>query len=97
MTNPLEIFDATMTVFGAPGRYVQGPGVLDRIGGFARQLGDDAVLVGDALILPLIGSRVAASCQAAGVGLTVLPLRASWGRERPPRWMRNWALRGPGS
>ena len=36
MTNPLEIFDATMTVFGAPGRYVQGPGVLDRIGGFAR-------------------------------------------------------------
>ncbi len=79
MTNPLEIFDATMTVFGAPGRYVQGPGVLDRIGGFARQLGDDAVLVGDALILPLIGARVAASCQAAGVGLTVLPFAGKLG------------------
>lgn len=72
MTNPLDIFDAAVTVFGAPGRYVQGPGVLDRTGPFAAQLGQRAVLVADALILPLIGARLAASCAAAGVALEVL-------------------------
>ena len=73
MTHPLDVFDAGMTVFGGPGRYVQGQGVLDRTGAFAAQLGRSAVLLADAVILPLIGARIAASCAAAGVSLEVLP------------------------
>ncbi len=79
MTNPLEIFDDTMTVFGAPGRYVQGPDVLDRLGQFAAQIGQSAVLVADALILPLIAARVTTACAVSGVALTVLPFAGKLG------------------
>ncbi|WP_198672029.1 iron-containing alcohol dehydrogenase [Pseudogemmobacter bohemicus] len=79
--NPLEVFDAGMTVFGAPGRYVQGQGLLDRTGAFAAQLGHSAVLVADAVILPLIAPRIAASCAASGVVLEVLPFAGKLLRE----------------
>ncbi|QFQ87995.1 iron-containing alcohol dehydrogenase [Paracoccus kondratievae] len=62
-----------MQVFGAPGRYVQGRDLLDRVGSFVAQLGKSGVLVADAQVLPLIEARVKASCRQAGVGLEVLP------------------------
>ncbi|WP_244670021.1 iron-containing alcohol dehydrogenase [Kaistia sp. 32K] len=77
--DPLGVFDAGMIVFGAPGRYVQGQGVADRLGSFAAQIGTSAVLVADALVLPLIGERLRASCDAAGVSLLVVPFAGKLG------------------
>jgi glycerol dehydrogenase len=56
-------------VFGAPLRYIQGPGVLDQIGGVAHLAGEHALLVADRFVLDLIGSRVAEACRASQVSL----------------------------
>lgn len=71
--DPLSVFDEGMKVFGGPGRYVQGPGLLDRLGEFVAQLGPSAVLVADAQVLPLIETRVRVSCRAAGVAVSTVP------------------------
>lgn len=59
-----------MIIFGAPRRYVQGPGALDRLGEEVARLGDSAALVADAQVAGLAGTRIAAGCAAAGVALT---------------------------
>lgn len=59
-----------MIIFGAPRRYVQGPGAIGRIGAEIAQLGQSAILVADERVLGLIGNAVTASCAAAGVALT---------------------------
>lgn len=79
MTNPLQNFDSGMAVFGAPGRYVQGPGVADRLGAFAAQIGTSAVLVADAVVLPLIESRLRHSFASASLPLQVLPFAGKLG------------------
>ncbi|QQP91343.1 glycerol dehydrogenase [Skermanella sp. TT6] len=61
-----------MIIFGSPGRYIQGPGTLDRIGEEVGRLGKSAVLVADAVVDGLVGGRVAAGCDAAGVTLRKL-------------------------
>ena len=61
-----------MIIFGSPGRYIQGPGTLDRIGEEVGRLGKSAVLVADAVVDGLVGGRVAAGCDAAGVALRKL-------------------------
>ncbi|UEM19032.1 glycerol dehydrogenase [Skermanella mucosa] len=58
-----------MIIFGSPGRYIQGPGTLDRIGEEIGRLGKSAVLVADDVVDGIVGGRVAASCDAAGVAL----------------------------
>ncbi|WDZ79101.1 glycerol dehydrogenase (plasmid) [Ensifer adhaerens] len=73
MTSPLNIFDSQLKVFGAPSRYVQGRGILDRTGTFAAQLGKSAVLVADAQILPLVRDVLRKSCRTSGVSLQILP------------------------
>ena len=79
MTNPLQNFDASMTVFGAPGRYVQGSGVADRLGAFTAQIGTSAVLLADAFVLPLIEPRLRQSFAAARLPLQVLPFAGKLG------------------
>lgn len=61
-----------MIVFGAPRRYVQGPGVLSIIGGELANIGKSAILLADERVLGIVGPTVADSCAAAGVELTTL-------------------------
>jgi len=59
-------------IFGAPLRYIQGPGALQQIGQTAATLGRHVLLVADALVLDMVGPAVAESCDQAGVQLTRL-------------------------
>ncbi|WP_439622215.1 glycerol dehydrogenase [Shinella sp.] len=81
MNSPLTIFDADLKVFGAPRRYVQGRGILTRIGDFAAQIGQSAVLVADVHILPLVEQTIRRSCEQRDVSLTVLPFEGRLGPE----------------
>lgn len=81
MTNPLEIFSSNMHVFGAPGRYLQGAGVLDRVGPCAAQLGRSALLLSDRVVLALIEPSVRQSCHSAGALLSVLEFDGKLGRD----------------
>ncbi len=57
-------------VFGAPLRYIQGPGVLGEIGAVASLAGKNALLVADQFVLDLVGVPIAESCRRSGVSLT---------------------------
>jgi glycerol dehydrogenase len=61
-----------MIVFGAPRRYVQGPGVLSNIGAELSSIGQSAILLADDRVLSIVGNGVAQSCAEAGIGLTIL-------------------------
>lgn len=54
-------------VFGAPHRYHQGPGKLDELGAILAPLGPRPLIVADAFVLDMLGARIAASCDAAGL------------------------------
>ncbi|PAU86091.1 alcohol dehydrogenase [Pseudomonas sp. WN033] len=56
-----------MRIFAATSRYVQGPGVLDALGEHSAVLGSTAFVITDADMARLLGERVLASYQAAGV------------------------------
>ncbi|MDZ4360013.1 MAG: iron-containing alcohol dehydrogenase, partial [Variovorax sp.] len=60
-----------LRVFGAPLRYIQGPGALDSVGAQAALTGRVALLVADRVVLQLVEDKVRASCEAAGVRLEV--------------------------
>ena len=60
-----------LRVFGAPLRYIQGPGALDSVGAQAALTGRVALLVADRVVLQLVEDKVRASCDAAGVRLEV--------------------------
>ncbi|WAP66774.1 glycerol dehydrogenase [Jiella pelagia] len=62
-----------MIVFGAPRRYIQGPGVLASIGGELAALGQSAVLIADDRVMALVEREVSASAAEAGVALRALP------------------------
>ncbi len=61
-----------MIVFGSPSRYVQGPGVLSRMGGELARIGRDAVLVLDPIIETSHGDKIRTSCVEAGVDARLL-------------------------
>lgn len=56
-----------LRVFGAPGRYLQGPGAIEAMGGYLAPVGRRALLVADRAVLDLVGQRIVAACTAAGV------------------------------
>ncbi|MFC6719027.1 glycerol dehydrogenase [Natrialbaceae archaeon GCM10025810] len=56
----------TTRVFRSPGAYVQGRNVLDDIGDHAKSLGDTALVLGDEVVLDIVGERIEASLEAAG-------------------------------
>ncbi|MFM9846302.1 MAG: glycerol dehydrogenase [Hyphomicrobiaceae bacterium] len=59
-------------VFGAPGRYIQGPGVISQIGACVAQCGRSAVVVSDAFVIGLIRETVSHSCKEAEVDVIFL-------------------------
>ena len=63
---------ASRRVFGAPLRYIQGPGVLREAGPTAAAIGSHALLVGDAFVMDKVGPTVTDSCRHAGVAITPL-------------------------
>lgn len=62
-----------MIVFGAPRRYVQGPGVLSTIGSELASLGQSAIVLADDRVEAIVGAAIATAAAEAGVGIT--PLR----------------------
>jgi glycerol dehydrogenase len=77
-----------MMIFGAPSRYIQGQGVLDRIGEELARLGPSAALVIDQTVKHELLPRIEASCIKAGVALTVL----DFGGEASPEGIETLAL-----
>ena len=69
---PTGSHPAARRIFGAPLRYIQGPGALSETGPMAAALGPHALLVGDAFVLDMVGPAVTGSCQPAGVQVTPL-------------------------
>lgn len=53
--------------YGGPGRYVQGPGVLADLGGYAARLGQNALLLMDAFVAKTYGETLRRSLSDAGV------------------------------
>ncbi|MFE0750890.1 iron-containing alcohol dehydrogenase [Gordonia sp. NPDC058843] len=60
--------------FAAPGQYLQGPGVLDDLGAVVADVGTAPIVVIDAAVADLFGSRVQASLASAGLRAQVLPV-----------------------
>ncbi len=54
-------------IFSSPRKYVQGAGVLDELGTYLTELGDQALLVADDVVWKLIGERTQQTLQSAGV------------------------------
>ena len=59
-------------IFGAPSRYVQGPGALEALGEHIRMFGRSATLVIDSYVHGQYGEQIAALCAAQQVALEVL-------------------------
>ncbi|WP_175857710.1 glycerol dehydrogenase [Burkholderia anthina] len=57
----------TALIFGSPGRYVQGKGVLGNIGEYIRTCAPKALILCDAYMSTRVGPEVKASCDAHGV------------------------------
>lgn len=54
-------------IFSSPRKYVQGAGVLDELGPYVAELGDNAFTVADDVVWKLIGERAQQALQKAGV------------------------------
>ncbi|MFM8769004.1 MAG: hypothetical protein ACKOD9_15005 [Rubrivivax sp.] len=70
---PTDTRPAALSIFGAPLRYIQGPGALSEAGPTAAAIGSRALLIADAFVLDLLEEAVTASCRQAGTLVT--PLR----------------------
>lgn len=55
----------TLRAFGAPGRYIQGPGALSELGALARLHGVRPFVVADAIVTDLLGARLKQELAAA--------------------------------
>lgn len=60
---------APVAVLAAPGRYVQGPGAVDRLGPLTAVVGSAPLVVADDTVWALAGPAVAGSLAAAGLPL----------------------------
>ncbi|WP_058913659.1 bifunctional L-1,2-propanediol dehydrogenase/glycerol dehydrogenase [Entomohabitans teleogrylli] len=58
-------------IIQSPGKYIQGAGVLARIGDYLKPLADRYLVLGDDFVLGLVQEKVKASCSAAGLSLEV--------------------------
>lgn len=61
-----------MRIFGSPGRYIQGPGVLADIGRIAKTIGASACVIVDDGVRDLVGAPIERSLREAGVAALVL-------------------------
>lgn len=60
-------------IFGAPHRYFQGPGMMDRLGEILSPLGSSPLILVDGFMLDQLGERIAAACAGAGVKPVIQP------------------------
>lgn len=58
-------------IFGAPHRYLQGPGAIEELGRTAARFGTKPVIIADAFVLEMIGARLETIMAAAGLSPTV--------------------------
>ncbi|MGI8392306.1 glycerol dehydrogenase [Leucobacter sp. W1038] len=65
---------AELRVFSSASRYVQGPGALDALGQYAGHLGNRAVVLIDAFMLPRLGVRIERSLADASVTSKITPI-----------------------
>ncbi len=57
----------SIRIFGAPSRYIQGPGALERLGEIAAAFGPSPLVVADAFILDSMGAGIEAILRGAGL------------------------------
>ena len=62
-----------MLVFGAPSRYYQGPGCLEKIGEIAASAGARFAVVADAFVLPMLRGTLERAFANAGLSAQILP------------------------
>lgn len=62
-----------MKIFGSPGRYIQGPGVVSEAGRVAKSIGDVALVIVDAGVQDIVGPAIEQSLAEAGVKAIVKP------------------------
>jgi len=55
-------------IFKSPAAYVQGRDVAEEIGSHAEELGEEAVLIADEIVLDILEDRVLTSLEDAGLG-----------------------------
>lgn len=55
-----------MKIFGSPNRYIQGNGILDRLGEILSPLGDQFFIFGDEIVLSIVGDRIASALKSFG-------------------------------
>lgn len=62
-----------MRIFGAPGRYIQGPGVVAEIGAVAKTVGTRACVIVDAGVHDILAGPIGDSLRSAGVAGRIRP------------------------
>lgn len=65
---------SALRIFGAPSRYLQGPGAIDVLAEHAAPYGSVPVLIGDAHVVAMLGERVTSAMAAAGLRPRLLVL-----------------------
>jgi hypothetical protein len=80
-----------------PGRYIQGPGVIEEIGHYATSLGDCAFAVGGKTALSICGAAMESSLAARGSATTKTFSAVSPRAERSTGWRSSPAPRVPTS
>lgn len=89
-------------IFSSPRKYVQGAGVLDELGPYVAELGDNAFLVADDVVWKLIGERAQQALQKADVTFNWHPFNgeassneitrlSQLAKVRAVMWLSDWA------
>jgi glycerol dehydrogenase len=63
----------SLRVFGAPHRYIQGPGALDRLGAVLAPFGPAPLIIADRVVLEMLDARLRAGLAAEGLAPQILP------------------------
>lgn len=63
---------SSLRMFGAPARYLQGPGALDALPEHAARYGTSPLVIGDAHVMKMLGERVEALLTDAGLSPVLL-------------------------
>jgi glycerol dehydrogenase len=69
----------------SPGRYVQGAGAIHEIGEQVKTLGNNVLVVGDRVALPMTGADIETSCRKNGLAATLETFNGECSREEIDR------------
>lgn len=56
-----------LRIFGGPGRYLQGPGALDELGHLVAAYGRRPLVIGDTVVVEMLGSRIRSVLAGSGL------------------------------